>query len=658
MPISCEPNDLIEASKCMKCIPTGMQQEVITYLLATMARVPIDPQVMIDASACLKCIPAGMQAEVQTMLLCVLAASGGFPDIITGDPPSFHGIQTDLDFSPDGQNYTQIFWQETHSNGIFSFQAASGALFRSTCKAAAVISIKITGIRSLTCNWKSLPNLLTLDVSDNPFLAVLDFNIQPPVLRVLNCSSSRIASITYTPLGIPNLVSLDCSHNNLTSFDMTGLDALQYLNCNHNLMTAFNQGTGSSSANLLALDCSYNQIPTLDIHKALSMTVLQCSYNPITSLGFGAGVMALQYLFCEQCHLTSIDTTRIPAIRQLLCDNNSISSLSLASNTLLGDLDCSVNNLTSLDVTPAASVIYNLFCGYNQLTSLTITNCSQLLNLNCEHNLLTSLDVTGIAGGAWYINDNLISVLAPSLALEQPLELLAQNNELAVGTVNSILVGLVGGGVTGGLVNLSGQTPLAVPTGAGATAVTTLRAESPPWTVTVDVAAGPPFAYTPNTTTIIWTDKNAANQSGNLAFFTANADIATVSRITMSRRSITAVSNLSSLPSLNRLDIDNNPALATCDLHSCASLVTFGAPNDALTTIDVSSCPLIKSVQVAGNKITAQADIDAVLAALDGFGLSNGICHLEGGTNSAPSAAGTISAANLRNKGWVVVVTP
>ena len=54
----------------MKCIPTGMQNEVIIYLLNQILGTSLTPQQLMDAANCMKCIPTGMQTEVQTYLLC------------------------------------------------------------------------------------------------------------------------------------------------------------------------------------------------------------------------------------------------------------------------------------------------------------------------------------------------------------------------------------------------------------------------------------------------------------------------------------------------------------------------------------------------------------------------------------------------------------
>ena len=78
MAISCDdPNVLLEAAKCFKCIPAGMQPEVIIYLLNVISELNLTPQQLIDNSTCFRCIPKGQQAEVQTYLLCQIANAAG-----------------------------------------------------------------------------------------------------------------------------------------------------------------------------------------------------------------------------------------------------------------------------------------------------------------------------------------------------------------------------------------------------------------------------------------------------------------------------------------------------------------------------------------------------------------------------------------------------
>ena len=78
--ISCEPNDLIQAAACFRCIPNGEQEEVIIYLLNEILGTGLTPQQLMDATnppnnhcACMRTIPKGMRDEVITYLLCQIA---------------------------------------------------------------------------------------------------------------------------------------------------------------------------------------------------------------------------------------------------------------------------------------------------------------------------------------------------------------------------------------------------------------------------------------------------------------------------------------------------------------------------------------------------------------------------------------------------------
>jgi hypothetical protein len=98
-----------------------------------------------------------------------------------------------------------------------------------------------------------------------------------------------------------------------------------------------------------------------------------------------------------------------------------------------------------------------------------------------------------------------------------------------------------------------------------------------------------PFSYAPATSIITWTDMNGAGQSGNLAFFNATADISTVTYVTLSNQSLTAISNLSSLPSLYYLEAINN-SITSLDLTGCNSLGYLDIPQNLITILDVSPC--------------------------------------------------------------------
>ena len=71
MPVTCQPQSLIDAAVCFDCIPIGMQMAVQTMLIAQIAGDTRTPQELADAAKCFfNCIPHGEQIAVQNYLLC------------------------------------------------------------------------------------------------------------------------------------------------------------------------------------------------------------------------------------------------------------------------------------------------------------------------------------------------------------------------------------------------------------------------------------------------------------------------------------------------------------------------------------------------------------------------------------------------------------
>lgn len=73
--VNCDPAALVEAAKCMECIPKAMQLPVELYLLASIAGLPTDKagvDAIVEAARCFACA-RGMLPEVQAYLLCQIA---------------------------------------------------------------------------------------------------------------------------------------------------------------------------------------------------------------------------------------------------------------------------------------------------------------------------------------------------------------------------------------------------------------------------------------------------------------------------------------------------------------------------------------------------------------------------------------------------------
>lgn len=192
-------------------------------------------------------------------------------------------------------------------------------------------------------------------------------------------------------------------------------------------------------------------------------------------------------------------------------------------------------------------------------------------------------------------------------------------NSLSTSDVDAVLVALDGNGLNNGTVDLSGQTPSAPPTGTGRTAAASLIGKG--WTVTVDE-----IAWAPNTEVVTWNDSGGPN-SGNLAFFLANADFDTVTSLVFGATgNLTSLTGLQALPALATLDVNTN-ALTSLDVTNCTALVTFYCSNCAITDINgLLTCSSIQDFQCLNNQ----------LALLDVHGLTT-LLNLDCDTNPLTS---------------------
>lgn len=77
MPVSCDVNDLAEASKCYCYGDKRVETSIIIYLLAQIAEDTSTPAELAAKAACY-CFPNQRVAEaVQTYLLCAIAQASG-----------------------------------------------------------------------------------------------------------------------------------------------------------------------------------------------------------------------------------------------------------------------------------------------------------------------------------------------------------------------------------------------------------------------------------------------------------------------------------------------------------------------------------------------------------------------------------------------------
>ena len=214
-------------------------------------------------------------------------------------------------------------------------------------------------------------------------------------LNISNSSLDGALDVT----GLTALEYLDASSgtykdsmpgNNLTSLNVSGLNALSYLNCGYNNLISLDV---SGCNALVTLYCFDNNLTSLDVSDCTALEKLVCDVNNLTSLDL-SGLNALEHLSCNTNNLTSLDVSDLNALEHLSCNFNNLTSLNVSGCTALEYLSCDKNNLTSLDVS-GLFALEVLNCNLNNLTSLNIAGCTALKSLSSSSNDLTSLNVSG-----------------------------------------------------------------------------------------------------------------------------------------------------------------------------------------------------------------------------------------------------------------------
>lgn len=144
--------------------------------------------------------------------------------------------------------------------------------------------------------------------------------------------------------------------------------------------------------NLESLKCANNQISSMDLSSLTQLKELFCGSNPLTALNLN-GLTNLESISCYQLQLTSLDLTGLSQLKFLECGGNQLTALALSDCPNLETLRCGFNQITALDVSALTQLKY-FSCPENQLTTLDLTGLSNIVELDCTLNHLSVLDLS------------------------------------------------------------------------------------------------------------------------------------------------------------------------------------------------------------------------------------------------------------------------
>ena len=163
---------------------------------------------------------------------------------------------------------------------------------------------------------------------------------------------------------------------------------LQQLKCYNNNLTTLDL---RKNTQLIKLQCDKNQLMSLDLGVNTKLNLLSCRNNKLKSLDVSG--IDVQYFYCSNNQLTSLNLTNHTSLKDVDCSNNKLTTLEIGTKNYLMRINCQQNKLASLDVNNVPDLQY-LYCDSNQLTKLVVSNNPELEELECQSNQLTSLDVS------------------------------------------------------------------------------------------------------------------------------------------------------------------------------------------------------------------------------------------------------------------------
>lgn len=195
-----------------------------------------------------------------------------------------------------------------------------------------------------------------------------------PNLKVLNCSGNNIASFDVTTLG--NLEKLQFDQNHTQSLNVSGLSNLKTITCSSNNLTALNL---SGLAQLQNFGCYNNNLTSLDLAGLNNLQYLDFSSNQVASIASPI-LPSVMSLMCNDNQLSAIDLHQFPNLQYANCGGNPISSINLDAMTHLTDLSVSNTLVTQID------------CSQSSVQRLTCNGNPQLTYINVQNNQVSSGD--------------------------------------------------------------------------------------------------------------------------------------------------------------------------------------------------------------------------------------------------------------------------
>lgn len=129
----------------------------------------------------------------------------------------------------------------------------------------------------------------------------------------------------------------------------------------------------SEAVLVIHLNISHKDIASLSgLENFTNLVTLDCSFNQLSAF-IGTGLVHLQYFYCQNNTIASLDIDTLPALTFLNFDNNQVSAIDLHNNPVLNSVYCNNNLLSEINL--CGTMASWLYCAYNpNLTYISVKN--------------------------------------------------------------------------------------------------------------------------------------------------------------------------------------------------------------------------------------------------------------------------------------------
>lgn len=245
-----------------------------------------------------------------------------------------------------------------------------------------VLKLRGNYVKSLATD--RCPQLQTLDYSDNYYPTSVNLS-KCPKLQHLNVAQNKLRALDLS--SNPDLRTLLCERNEITSLDVAHLAALERLSVANN--SALGELRMGEHAKLISLDIFATQVSSLDLAKLPQLEELYCAYCRLSSLDLSHSKQ-LRVLSCGKNGFKGLDVTPCPLLEELNCNDLEIETIDLSRNPKLTSLKINHNMLSTLDLS-AQKNLKTLLLSNNSLKTLDLSAQTALEALISNENRLTSM---------------------------------------------------------------------------------------------------------------------------------------------------------------------------------------------------------------------------------------------------------------------------